>query len=94
MPKAAKRLPPSDSKSRGTRDSPSSWRGYAVGFERYPADVDLAPFFAGLPDDRCQCPHWGYVIHGKVTVPVGRSGIRREFRLDDASDGTRRRNLS
>ena len=21
----------------------------------------------GLPDDRCQCPHWGYVIAGRVT---------------------------
>ena len=21
----------------------------------------------GLPDDRCQCPHWGYVMKGKVT---------------------------
>ena len=21
----------------------------------------------GLPDDRCQCPHWGYVLNGRVT---------------------------
>ena len=21
----------------------------------------------GLPDDRCQCPHWGYVVKGKLT---------------------------
>jgi len=21
----------------------------------------------GLPDDRCQCPHWGYVLTGRVT---------------------------
>jgi quercetin dioxygenase-like cupin family protein len=21
----------------------------------------------GLPDDRCQCPHWGYVVRGKLT---------------------------
>jgi hypothetical protein len=41
--------------------------GYTVGFERYTADADLTPLFAGLPDDRCQCPHWGYVIRGKVT---------------------------
>jgi quercetin dioxygenase-like cupin family protein len=20
----------------------------------------------GLPDDRCQCPHWGYVVSGKL----------------------------
>jgi hypothetical protein len=22
----------------------------------------------GLPDDRCQCPHWGYVLKGKMTA--------------------------
>jgi hypothetical protein len=41
--------------------------GYTVAFERYTADADLTPLFAGLPDDRCQCPHWGYVVAGKVT---------------------------
>jgi hypothetical protein len=40
---------------------------YTVGFETYTADADLAPFFVGLPDDRCQCPHWGYVVKGRVT---------------------------
>lgn len=40
--------------------------GYTVGFETFRADVDAAPLFRGLPDDRCQCPHWGYVIAGKV----------------------------
>ena len=41
--------------------------GYTVGFETYTADADLTPFFRGLPDDRCQCEHWGYVIEGRVT---------------------------
>ncbi len=41
--------------------------GYTVAFEKYIADADLSPFFAGLPDDRCQAAHWGYVISGKVT---------------------------
>ncbi len=40
---------------------------YTVGFESYPQDVDPAPFFAGLPDDRCQCPHWGVVNAGQIT---------------------------
>jgi hypothetical protein len=40
---------------------------YTVGFETYTADADLTPLFAGLPDDRCQCVHWGYVIKGKLT---------------------------
>lgn len=41
--------------------------GYTVGFETYSADADLTPLFVGLPDDRCQCAHWGYVVKGKVT---------------------------
>jgi hypothetical protein len=45
---------------------------YTVGFETYLADADGTPFFRGLPDDRCQSPHWGYVFAGSVT-----------FRYDD-----------
>jgi hypothetical protein len=41
--------------------------GYTVAFERYTADADFAPAFAGLPDDRCPCEHWGYVLSGSVT---------------------------
>ena len=40
--------------------------GYTVGWESYTADADLTPLFKGLPDDRCQCEHWGYVFEGKV----------------------------
>ena len=41
--------------------------GYTAGFTSFTADMDPAPMFRGLPDDRCQCPHWGYVIKGKIT---------------------------
>ena len=41
--------------------------GYTVGYETYRADVDPAEFFRGLPDDRCQCPHWGVVLAGTIT---------------------------
>ena len=40
--------------------------GYTVAFETYTEDTDAAEMFRGLPDDRCQCPHWGYVMKGKV----------------------------
>jgi hypothetical protein len=42
--------------------------GYTVGFETFREDADAAPVFRGLPDDRCQCPHWGYVIAGRLTL--------------------------
>jgi hypothetical protein len=41
--------------------------GYTVGFETFKQDFDPAPLFHGLPDDRCQSPHWGYVLSGKLT---------------------------
>lgn len=41
--------------------------GFTVGFERFPQDADPAPLFAGLPDDRCPCPHWGVVQSGQIT---------------------------
>jgi hypothetical protein len=41
--------------------------GYTVGFETFREDADAAPLMKGLPDDRCQSPHWGYVVSGAVT---------------------------
>lgn len=41
--------------------------GYTVGFETFAQESDPAPLFAGLPDNRCQCPHWGVVQSGQVT---------------------------
>jgi hypothetical protein len=40
--------------------------GYTVCFESHSADVDLAPIFRGLPDDRCQFPRWGYIVQGRM----------------------------
>lgn len=33
-----------------------------------PAGVDFTPLFKGLPGDMCQCPHWGYVVAGSITI--------------------------
>jgi len=41
--------------------------GYTVGYETYKDDIDPAEFFRGLPDDRCQCPHWGVVLAGTIS---------------------------
>lgn len=32
------------------------------------AGTDIAPLLQGLKDDLCQCPHWGYLIEGQVTI--------------------------
>ena len=44
------------------------WGEMNVGLESFPAGLDTAPIFRGLPDDRCQCPHWGHVVRGKMRV--------------------------
>ena len=41
--------------------------GYSVCFESHTADADVADWFRGLPDDRCQVPRWGYVLAGMIT---------------------------
>jgi hypothetical protein len=30
--------------------------------------VDTTPLFEGLEGDLCQCPHWGYVLQGRLTT--------------------------
>lgn len=40
---------------------------HTVAFETYRQDYDPAAFFAGLPEDRCQCSHWGVVTAGSIT---------------------------
>jgi hypothetical protein len=46
----------------------AEWSNINVALESFPAGLETAPIFKGLPDDRCQCPHWGYVIQGRVRV--------------------------
>jgi hypothetical protein len=41
--------------------------GYTVNFVEFREDIDATPLLKGLPGDRCQCPHWGYVLSGRVT---------------------------
>ena len=42
--------------------------GMTIAFESLAAGVETAPLFAGLPDDACQSPHWGYVLRGRARV--------------------------
>jgi hypothetical protein len=41
--------------------------GFCVNFITFRVDIDGAPLLKGLPDDRCSCPHWGYVTRGRIT---------------------------
>jgi quercetin dioxygenase-like cupin family protein len=41
--------------------------GYTVNFVTFDVDMDGTELLRGLPDDRCQSPHWGYVVKGRLT---------------------------
>ncbi len=41
---------------------------YTVSFETFREDADGTPLFRGLPEDRCQCPHWGVVVSGRLVL--------------------------
>lgn len=46
----------------------AEWGDMRVGYETYLSDFDDAELLKGLPDDRCQCPHWGYLVAGRMAV--------------------------
>lgn len=67
---------------RGSKDDPPlaedhgenfrNWQsergGMIVGISQFPAGVDAAPLFKGLPNDMCQAVHWWYVLKGQMRV--------------------------
>ena len=44
------------------------WSGLNVARIRFPKGADAAPLLEGLPQDLCQCPHWGTVLKGSIHV--------------------------
>ena len=51
----------------GGGESAADWGEMRIDFASFPPH-NLAPLLKGLPDDRCQCPHWGYLFKGKIVV--------------------------
>jgi hypothetical protein len=49
--------------------------GYTIGFEQYSEHADMTPLFVGLPEDKCQSPHWGYVFKGKLVYHTAQGDI-------------------
>lgn len=45
-----------------------NWGDTNVARVRFPAGADAAPLLEGLPNDLCQCPHWGTVVKGSIHV--------------------------
>ena len=52
----------------GTEIRRQDFGGLAMCLIRLEEGARTDEVFAGLPDDRCQCAHWGYIISGTMRV--------------------------
>jgi hypothetical protein len=41
---------------------------YTVDLVMFRQDMDMTETYASLPGGRCQCPHWGTLLGGRVVV--------------------------
>ena len=44
--------------------------------------VDTTPLFEGLEGNLCQCPHWGFVMRGRITTTDAK-GARETVNAND-----------
>ncbi len=68
MPKVSKKSATKGGDHGAVVDREADLADYSVSFVEFRQDIDGTPLMKGLPDDRCQCPHWGYVIKGRMTM--------------------------
>ncbi|MBC5765817.1 cupin domain-containing protein [Ramlibacter albus] len=46
------------------------------------AGVDTTPLFEGLHGNLCQCPHWGFVLRGRITT-TDAAGAQETVKAND-----------
>lgn len=51
----------------------ADWGDMRLTVVTIPAGTDLEPLLKGLPNDRCQGPHWGYVLKGRIRIQYSSS---------------------
>ena len=88
MPKVSKDSARGGGEFGPVTDRSHEFDGYTVNFVSFHQDIDATPLLKGLPDDRCQCPHWGYVFEREDDVSSTRTATRSSRR---ATRSTRRR---
>jgi hypothetical protein len=68
MPAFSKDTAPNVQDSGPAIDRKGELEGYTAEFVTIRDGHSLAPVLKGLPGDSCQCPHWGYLFTGELTV--------------------------
>ena len=66
MPKVSKESASNVQQFGPVTDRREDMNGYAVEFVSFGADSDLDAPLQALPSGACQCPHWGYVLEGRM----------------------------
>jgi hypothetical protein len=78
-------------------DRSSELGGYTVNFVTITQSHDLGPMLASLPGGNCSCPHWGYVLKGRMivrysdreeTVEAGEAFYMSPGHAPEADEGT------
>ena len=44
------------------------WGNMNVSWNEYSKVPDQTQLLKGLPDNLCQCPHWGYIVKGSIRI--------------------------
>jgi hypothetical protein len=68
MAKASKETTPTTMDFEIAEDRSCQLEDFTINFVTIRQDHDLAPMLAGLPGGMCQCPHWGVMTEGRMTV--------------------------
>jgi mannose-6-phosphate isomerase-like protein (cupin superfamily) len=71
MPKVSKETAADVREFGPVTDRRTEMDGYTVEFVSFAADADLDGPLQSLPGGSCQCPHWGYVIAGRMRFVYG-----------------------
>ena len=68
MPKVSKQSATTVKDFGVAEDRSADVDGYTINFVTIRESHDLAPMLKGLPGGNCSCPHWGYILKGRVIV--------------------------
>lgn len=82
MPRISKDEAPVAMENEVLTSRQAEFDGLTVAFDEFHVDADGTPVFKGLPEDRCQCPHWGVVVSGELSLRYADG--EETFRAGDA----------
>lgn len=67
----------------GVQTREIQWGEMSSSIDTFPRGFDFSTALKGLPDDACQCPHWGHLIKGNMRVRYT-DGTEEEIHQGDA----------